>query len=203
MFAAPGEDSAVRTALLKALADKDLHTARHCKRVSEISMLIAAQLHISDPETLSDLMVASLLHDIGKLGTPRDVLFKPQRLTELEWYIMKNHASVGEHLIIASKVPRAHIVGPIVRHTHEHFDGSGYPDGLSGYEIPLLSRIIEVADCFDAITSTRSYRQPLSIRDSVCLLHTERGIKHDPDILLALCILVELELCDDTSDWFD
>ena len=185
------EDSNARVVLLEALHEKDPSTAKHCKRVAELSMLLAEQLQVTDAETLYLLNEASLLHDIGKLGTPGNVLFKPYSLTEYEWDIMRNHASVGENLIRTSKVVQAECIGRIVRHTHEHFDGSGYPDNLSGHDIPYLSRIIEVADCFDALTNQRSYHNPLSVRDSVNLLHEERGIKHDPDILLALCVLVE------------
>src|SRR6185436_14283974 len=127
---------------------------------------------------LNAIEAASLLHDMGKLAVPEYILNKPGPLTAAEFEKMKLHASVGADILSAIDFP--YPVVPIVRHHHESWDGSGYPDGLRGSDIPIGARILSVVDCFDALTSDRPYRPRLSDADALRILHERRGRMYDP-----------------------
>ena len=114
-------------------------------------MQLARSMGVDDEGEIQAIKAASLLHDVGKLAIPEHILNKPGRLTPAEYEIMKRHASIGADILAVIGFPFA--VAPIVRHHHENWDGSGYPDGLNGEQIPIGSRIIAVVDCFDALTS--------------------------------------------------
>jgi HD-GYP domain-containing protein (c-di-GMP phosphodiesterase class II) len=128
---------------------------------------------VDDEKLIQAIEAASLLHDMGKLGVPENILNKPGKLTTAEFEIMKTHSSIGADLLAAIEFP--YPVVPIVRHHHENWDGSGYPDGLSGTEIPLGARILSVVDCFDALTSDRPYRKQLSDAEAIRILKDRRG----------------------------
>ena len=126
---------------------------------------------------------AGILHDIGKIGVIKEVLHKPTKLSDLEFALIKNHPVVGEEII--KPVAFLDKIRPVIRHHHERFDGSGYPDGLRGKDIPFLSRIITVADAYDAMTSHRPYRSALSHETAVAEITKYAGTQFDPEIVQA------------------
>jgi putative nucleotidyltransferase with HDIG domain len=164
--------------LAMAIDAKDQVTHGHIRRVQEYSVALARQMGVDDENLIKAIEAASLLHDMGKLSIPEHILNKPGKLTPHEFEVMKTHSSVGAD-ILASIDFRFPVV-PIVRHHHENWDGSGYPDGLSGTDIPIGARILSVVDCFDALTSDRPYRQKLSELEAVAILQERRGTMYDP-----------------------
>lgn len=166
--------------LVNIIESRDPYTHCHSSRVTDYALRIAKDLNI--PVQERDVMrLASLLHDIGKIGIPDHILSKKGRLTSHERDIIRTHSVIGENIVkhlaflFQEKV--------IIRHHHECFDGSGYPDGLKGEEIPLSDRIIAVTDSFDAMTSDRPYRPAKSPRESMEVIESLKGIKYDPDIV--------------------
>ena len=139
---------------------RDLATGRHCHRVVALSVALAHACGLPEDEQQA-VAVAARLHDVGKIGTPDRVLFSPKRLEKEDWEIMKSHAAVGADIIMHSDMPQRERIALAVRHHHEHFDGSGYPDGLAGHDIPLHSRIISLADSYDALGDARPYHLSL------------------------------------------
>ncbi len=166
------------SSLSSAVDAKDHYTAGHSKRVQEISVEIGRQLRCSEAE-LEALEWGGLLHDIGKIGVPDAVLLKPDRLTREERVIMNMHPVKGEEII--SPVLRLAPELPIIRHHHEWYNGSGYPDHLVGEGIPKLARILHVADAFEAMTAARPYRMtPLTAEQAMGELRKYAGIQFDP-----------------------
>lgn len=139
---------------------KDTYTRGHSDRVSEYSVLIGEKLGLTE-EQIKILKIGGLFHDIGKIGIPDSILLKPEKLTDDEYSEIKNHPSIGAHILGSAKIFQDII--PIVKHHHERYDGNGYPSMMKGEEIPLLARIAAIADTFDAMTSRRSYRGPIDI----------------------------------------
>ena len=168
-------------ALAHAIDAKDQVTHGHIRRVQKASLQLAHQLGCTDEAELHAIEAASLLHDLGKLAIPEHILNKPGRLTEAEYGRMKEHASIGADIIADIEFPYA--VAPIVRHHHENWDGSGYPQGLAGEHIPLGARILAVVDCFDALTSDRPYRPAMSSAEAVVILLDRRGTMYDPAVV--------------------
>ena len=164
--------------LAMAIDAKDQVTHGHIRRVQEHSVSLARHLGVKDERLIQAIEAASLLHDMGKLAVPEHILNKPGKLTSPEFEIMKTHASVGADLLAAIEFP--YPVIPIVRHHHENWDGSGYPDGLSGTDIPIGARILSVIDCFDALTSDRPYRPRLTDSEALRILLERRGSMYDP-----------------------
>lgn len=158
---------------------KDPYTRGHSDRVSEYSVLIGKKLGLSDEE-LKILQVGGLFHDIGKIGIPDSILLKESKLTDDEYSEIKNHPSIGSHILCNAEVFKDMI--PIVKHHHEKFDGTGYPSRLKGEDIPYFARIAAVADTFDAMTSKRTYRNALPL--DVVRAEIERcsGTQFDPEI---------------------
>ena len=178
-----GELLAVRTSVICALNQlldlKDLNTGVHSTRLAEWSVRIGRELGFDDA-ALRDLEVAAILHDIGKIGTPDHILKKPARLTDEEREIIKKHPEYG--WAVLRVVPGFERVSLFVLHHHEAFDGTGYPAGLRGDEIPIGSRIVSVMDAFDAMISSRPYRRGLSLEEAVRRLEAGIGTQFDPVI---------------------
>lgn len=162
---------------------KDRYTFGHSRRVALYSLAIAAQLSITDERLLSDLVKSAFLHDAGKVGTPGRILVKNGPLTPIEWETMKKHVVMTERILMNSQF-MARLAGTASAH-HERYDGSGYCRGLKDEDIPYLSRIISVADVFDALTSDRPYRPSLSIDEALWYLERRAGTHFDPVIARA------------------
>jgi hypothetical protein len=165
------------------LAETDEGTAEHSDDVVLITEAIGQRMGFSGPEA-EDLLAAACLHDIGKVWVPRRILEKPGRLTDEEWALMRRHTLVGEEIL--SSVPELAEVGRLVRHSHERWDGRGYPDGLYGQEIPLGSRIIFCADAFHAIRCDRPYRAGSSANEALAEIRRCAGTQFDPTVATAL-----------------
>ncbi len=174
--------------------NRDHATAAHANRVSHISRIIARQLQeMNHDETISeqfisDLSLAAPLHDIGKMSVPDSILMKSAKLTVHEMSIMRMHCELGvdilKRLVDTSENLRfARTAMDVVRHHHEHYDGNGYPDGLSGQRIPLASRIVSVADAYDAMTNDRVYRKALSHEEALSIIKRNRGTQFDPAVV--------------------
>lgn len=164
--------------LAMAIDAKDQVTHGHIRRVQSYAIHLAQAVGIRDEKLLKAIEAAALLHDMGKLAIPEYILNKPGKLTEAEFEKMKLHASVGAEILSAIDFP--YPVVPIVRHHHENWDGTGYPDGLRSTEIPIGARILSVVDCYDALTSDRPYRPRLSDQEALQILSDRRGSMYDP-----------------------
>jgi diguanylate cyclase (GGDEF)-like protein/putative nucleotidyltransferase with HDIG domain len=167
--------------LAMAIDAKDQITHGHIRRVQTFAIGLAKEIGVKDLALIRAIEAAALLHDMGKLAVPEYILNKPGPLTPAEFEKMKLHASVGADILSSINFP--YPVVPIVRHHHESWDGSGYPDGLRGAEIPIGARILSVVDCFDALTSDRPYRPRLSDNEAVRILLERRGKMYDPLIV--------------------
>jgi len=174
--------------LADEIESRDPATFRHVDRVASYAYAIGQQIGLG-PARLRDLVLASQLHDIGKISLPGYILTKPGKLTDDEWWIMKQHPAKGWEIV--SRARRLRPVAEIIRHHHERFAGDGYPDALSGEEIPLEARIISVADAFDAITSERPYRAAMSLAEAKAELRRVSGSQLDPDIVDAFLHVLE------------
>jgi putative two-component system response regulator len=172
---------AVLFSLARAVEHRDAATSGHCERLARISARIGRRLGLSSAE-IEALHRGGFLHDIGKLTVPDTILFKPGPLSPSEWEIMASHTVKGE--AICKPLKNLASVLPIVRHHHERFDGSGYPDGLAGEQIPLLARILQIADIFDALTATRPYKPALTASQAIATLREEARLGwRDPDLV--------------------
>jgi putative nucleotidyltransferase with HDIG domain len=169
-------------ALFAAMRARDPATGRHCNRVVALSVALA-QAHGLPENEHEAVSIAARLHDVGKIGTPDRVLFSPGRLDQEDWEIMKSHAAVGADIILHSAIPQRELIALAVRHHHEHFDGSGYPDGLAGEAIPLHARIISLADSYDALGDARPYHPARPHAEIMRILNQEAGAKCDPVLL--------------------
>jgi putative nucleotidyltransferase with HDIG domain len=177
--------------LAMAIDAKDQVTHGHIRRVQEYSVALARQMGVDDENLIKAIEAASLLHDMGKLAVPENILNKPGKLTGAEFEVMKTHSSVGADILAAIEFP--YPVVPIVRHHHENWDGSGYPDRLSGTDIPIGARILSVVDCFDALTSDRPYRGKLTESEAIAILEDRRGTMYDP---LVVDVFIDMQ-----RDW--
>jgi len=156
--------------LARSIEGKDPYTHGHCERLADYSEALGRKLGLPG-EQLTAIRRAGIVHDIGKVAIPDAVLLKPGRLTEDEWNIVRQHPVVGEHICQPLKSFR--LVLPIIRHHHEKFDGSGYPDGLKGEAIPVTARIIQLVDVFDALTTDRPYKKAFSVPDALRIMCDE------------------------------
>ena len=166
--------------LSKAVDARDPYTAGHSERVSEISLEIGKELGLSK-ESLEILEISALFHDIGKLGVPDNILLKPGKLNELEFGKIKEHPSIGVDILKNIEFLKGSF--PIILHHHERYAGNGYPDGISGKDIPLEARILCVADTYDAMTSDRPYRKALPHEEAVAEIIRFKGSQFDPEIV--------------------
>jgi diguanylate cyclase (GGDEF)-like protein len=177
-------------ALANALEANDEYTSTHARWITDLSLRVGRELGLDEP-TLKRLELGALLHDIGKIGIPSDVLSKPGRLTAEERRLVQTHPALGERII--GPIDRLQEVRPIVRHCHERWDGKGYPDGIAGEDIPLESRIIFVCDAYHAMTTDRPYRRALSHREAVRRLAAGKASQFDPNVVaVALRVLEQM-----------
>jgi putative two-component system response regulator len=156
--------------LARSIEGKDPYTHGHCERLSEYSTLLGQQLELPD-DYITALRRAGVVHDVGKVAVPDAILLKPGRLTEEEWKVMREHPAVGERICAPLKSFR--LVIPIIRHHHEKFDGSGYPDGLRGETIPISARVLQIVDVYDALTTERPYKKPFSSTEALQTMKEE------------------------------
>lgn len=178
-------------ALANAIEARDPYTRGHSERVAFISTEIAKRLGYEE-ESLKKLELAGLLHDVGKVGIPDLILLKPGKLTDFEYMIMKNHPSMSA--LIVSEITPLNSIIPWIRHHHENYDGKGYPEGLKSKDIPLESRIIAIADNYDALSSLRPYRKKMAKESVIEYINSEFGRKFDPDLKeVSISVLNEIE----------
>ena len=179
------------TALMSALDARDRETEGHSVRVSRLACMLAEQLGLTGHQVKA-LERGALLHDIGKIGISDTILHKPGKLTDEEWKIMRVHPDIGARIV--EGIPFLLETLPVIRYHHERWDGSGYPVGLQGEDIPVQARIFAAADVFDALTSKRSYRKKSSPDDAIQYMQEQAGILFDPEIVEALVRLPYREL---------
>jgi putative two-component system response regulator len=156
--------------LARSIESKDPYTHGHCERLADYSVRLGKQVGLSE-EQVTALRRAGIVHDIGKVAVPDAILLKPGRLTEEEWEVVRQHPVVGEGICAPLKSFR--VVLPIIRHHHEKYDGSGYPDGLRGDAIPIGARVLQIVDVFDALTTERPYKKAFSSVDALQIMKEE------------------------------
>jgi putative nucleotidyltransferase with HDIG domain len=183
-------------ALMSALDARDRETEGHSTRVSRVSRQLGIAMGLSEPH-LKSLERGALLHDIGKIGISDAILHKPGPLTEEEWKVMRQHPEIGARIV--EGIPFLQETLTVVRYHQERWDGTGYPLGMSGDEIPLLARIFSVADTFDALTSDRPYRQRVSTEEALQYIKEQSGAFFDPQIVDVFCRVVEDGLIPDAA----
>jgi putative two-component system response regulator len=178
---AEGDQEGILFALAEAVEQRDHHIAGHCQRLALISVTLGAAMGL-DRARLLALYRGGYLHDVGKVGIPDSIMFKPAALTAEEWVIMRSHSTRGEE--ICRHLKSMSEVLPIIRHHHERWDGSGYPDGLRAEQIPLTARVLQIADIYDALTNPRPYKPALQSADALRIIQEEsdRGWR-DPRIV--------------------
>ena len=173
-----------------ALGYRDLMTRFHSERV--LALCEAVGLHCGlSTEELDILRIGASLHDIGKIGTPDHILLKLSQLDGAEWDAMKEHSEIGEKILLATELEGSRQAALVVRHHHEQYNGQGYPDGRSGEAIPVQSRIVAIADSYDAMAVTRSYSRAKKHTEIMEILRSEAGGKHDPQLLRVFCEVIE------------
>lgn len=177
-------------ALSVALGYRDLLTRLHSERVQGLSVAIGMACGLPNNQ-INSLRIAASFHDIGKIGIPDHILLKPGQFNEAEWEEMKRHSEIGEKIIAATELEGSPLAALVIRHHHEHYDGQGYPDKLAGKDIPVCSRIISIADSYDAMAVTRSYHHARTHPEIMAILQEENGKKHDPELMQIFCAMIE------------
>jgi response regulator RpfG family c-di-GMP phosphodiesterase len=176
------------TSLARTVEERDPYTAGHACRVRDYSLALGMAIGLNRKQ-LAQLRLAAQLHDIGKVAVPDAILNKPGRLTPEEFAIVQKHPETGER-ILAPIINNPDILAAIRGH-HERIDGTGYPDGLRGDEIPLMARLIAIPDCFDAVTTSRAYRGALAAETALEMLRTGAGTHFDPELVQAFLPLAK------------
>jgi len=175
--------------LAQAVEEKDPYTKGHSERVARLAVELGRRLGFEE-DKLERIRITGLLHDVGKIAIPQEILTQQRPLTRFELMLVRRHPEIGARIL--SPISFFEDIIPAIRHHHENFDGSGYPQGLRGDEIPVEAMIIKVCDCFDAITSERPYLRPLSTDDGLAFLRREAGKTLDANITEAFAeVLVE------------
>jgi PAS domain S-box-containing protein len=168
--------------LTRAIELHDFSTGKHVDQMAKVASFLGTRLGL-DPERVHLLQLAAPMHDVGKIATPSEILRKPGPLTPEEREEMKRHTTVGHEILANSESELLRLAATIALTHHEHFDGGGYPQGLTGEEIPLEGRITAVADVFDALLSDRCYRAAFTVSDTVEIIKEGRGTRFDPQIV--------------------
>ena len=183
-----GAETVIRT-LAGVIESRDLYTVHHAERVGHYSRAIGESLGFSNPEDLDVLYSGGVLHDLGKAFIPIEILLKSGALSDVEWAIMRSHPERGEGICVPLRSTVAYL--PLIRHHHERWDGSGYPDHLLGAAIPLSARIAAVADGWDAMSSDRPYRMGLDREEALRRLREGAGTQWDPEAVSHFVALVD------------
>ncbi|SMD09915.1 HD domain-containing phosphohydrolase [Sporomusa malonica] len=168
------------TSLAKLIGSRDQYTGVHSARVKDIALAIGKELELA-PDTMSELAIAAVLHDIGKIGIPEQILNKTGKLTESEFTVIQKHPQLGYDALI--NIEQLEKVAEYILYHHECYDGRGYPSRKRGQDIPFVSRILSVADVYEAITSDRVYRKAMNLDQTLMVMRAGRGSKFDPEIL--------------------
>jgi two-component system, cell cycle response regulator len=174
-----------RDVLVQVLAEREPELRRHMAQVADLALSTALELGLS-PEEAQQVARAAELHDIGKVAVPDDIIHKPGSLDDVEWHLMRQHTLIGERILATAPTLRS--VAKLVRWSHERWDGGGYPDDLSGDEIPIGARIIAVCDAYDAMTSERAYSRPRTPEEAMAELQRCAGHQFDPVTVAAFCV---------------
>lgn len=177
-------------ALSVALGYRDHLTRLHSERVLGLSEEIGVCVGLSNND-LGILKIAASLHDIGKIGIPDHILLNTSKLDKDEWDKIKQHSEFGERILAATEIEGSKQASLVIRHHHEHYNGMGYPDRQSGENISICSRIISIADSYDAMAETRSYHHSRTHSEIMAILHKETGEKHDPELMSIFCKIIE------------
>ena len=168
--------------LLHAAEYRDDNTWEHTQRVGALAARLGRSFGLDDP-LVELIRAAAPLHDLGKIAIPDSILLKPDRLTEEEYEVVKTHAALGSRILEESQAPLFRIAERICRSHHERFDGTGYPDGLAGEDIPLAGRLVAVADVFDILVHERPYKEGMSVQDAAEELRSNAGTQFDPAVV--------------------
>jgi diguanylate cyclase (GGDEF)-like protein len=182
-------------ALAAALEAKDSYTADHARSIADIAVNVGREMNLSE-SALEDLRYGGIFHDVGKIAIPDALINKPGPLTDEEFEVIKQHPAIGAEIL--APVPFLYGVRTIVRHAHEHWDGEGYPEGLSGEQIPLGARIVLAVDAYHAMTSDRPYRKAMSHGDACTELRDNAGTQFDPEVVDALLAVLSRERAADS-----
>ena len=181
-------NSGVVDMLLTALSERDFMAQGHSKRLKDLAVMMADKMNLSDDERRNLILLAKM-HDLGKVGIPDKILFKPRKLSEEEYEKMKEHVRIGNKIAARSK--DLFFIANLILHHHEFWDGNGYPDGLKGEEIPLECRIFSIMDAYDAMISTRPYRDKISKKEAIAELRKHSGTQFEPRLVDEFVKLVE------------
>jgi HD-GYP domain-containing protein (c-di-GMP phosphodiesterase class II) len=173
-----------------ALDERDPITNGHCDRVSGLALAVGHLCGLSEHE-LQILRLVARLHDIGKIGIPDVILKKPTKLDDQDWVIMRTHSARSERIVLASTLEDGAEIAQGVRHHHERYDGHGYPDGLAGESIPIVSRIVAIADTYDAMARLRTYGAPLAHAEIMRELQRVAGGQHDAYLSAKFSVAIE------------
>jgi putative two-component system response regulator len=166
----------------RAAEYKDNETGNHILRMSHFAQMLAKAAGLSQEQT-DNMLLAAPMHDIGKIGIPDSILLKPGKLEPDEWAIMQTHVTIGADLLAGTDIPLLEMARNIALNHHEKWDGSGYPRGLAGTDIPIEGRICAICDVFDALTSERPYKKAWPVEEAVAFLHQQKGQHFDPHLV--------------------
>lgn len=180
LFSAKSKEKHLLDSFSMILAERDSHTEDHAKRLQELALALGKRVGLTEYQ-LNNLKLLALLHDIGKIGIPDNILFKTYTLTPSEWEKMKAHPQIGYRM--AKNIPDFATIAHEILYHHEHWDGSGYPEGLKGEEIPLLSRIISIVDAYDVMQSRRPYKGAVSKAKALEEVKRYAGTQFDPQLV--------------------
>jgi putative nucleotidyltransferase with HDIG domain len=178
-----------------SIESKDMYTQGHCVRVADLACALWERVAPGDATSLFWFRIGALLHDVGKLMVPAEVLNKPGKLDDEEWALVRRHPSAGVELLADIEFPWD--VRPIVESHHERWDGTGYPHGLAGDAIPLTARVVCIADVYDALTSQRSYKEPFTHEAAMNIMRREAGIAFDPELF------AQFEAIANAGSWYE
>ncbi|UFS62071.1 HD domain-containing protein [Sulfurimonas sp. HSL-3221] len=178
--------------LRESLRQRHIQTHEHCERVVLLADAFGRACALS-PDEQVQLLYSAMFHDIGKIGIPDSILLHPDALGPEQRKTMQQHSTMGEAIVRLMQLPQGDRIADYVRYHHEHFDGSGYPDGLAGEAIPRIARMLSILDSYDALRETRPYRAAMQHNDAIEIMQSENGTKHDPALLT---IFLQLDAMD-------